>query len=282
MATRKRSAPSVDFRLRAIFTSYPRVHSPRLYGGGYDVGMIESYCGDIGQPLSPSDARELVPFFRYHRDGLADEALLLLNFYKGVQIIFDAEVTKVEESSIAVKAHPFQTVAIRNDGKTVLKSIEIHGDLLADASFPDPEDQETIVLSGFRPVQVLAENRQALRVELAEPVRSFVSHKASRLTGAMLDLTPGSVAILLPKNDILKTGYRVRINAALPHAPGTLEATHIDVGGDVVKVVRGTGASDLHIFTFLADLAQEQRISAFIGRRQMEILGEIKRLAGMT
>ncbi len=230
---------------------------------------------DPGEAVS---LEEILGSFRRLLAAPPPREFTLLNFYKGVRIEYPAEVVGVSEAFVIARVHPVQEAAIRVIGRTFAKGERFPCEVLADAKAPDPPDG-TARLFVLRHVAILADRREFLRVQFSPPPKADVIHKGSRFDGRLLDVSPRSAAVLMSANMPLKDGYRARIRASVG-AFGEGAPIPLDAEGDVVRIAEEGGLRRV-VFALLPDPRVEHTVSGIVARRQMEILREMKELAGL-
>ncbi len=232
----------------------------------------------IAPPGEAVPAEEILRAFRRILAASPPREFTLLNFYKGVRVEYPAEVVGVAADGVWARVHPVQEAAIRVIGRSFAKGERLPWALLVEGTTPDPPDG-TARLFDLRPVEILADRREFLRVQFSPPPKADVVHKGTRYDGRLLDVSPRSAAVLMSPNMPLKDGYRARIRAGVGTTPGE-EPVPLDAEGDVVRIAEEGGLRRV-VFTLLPDPRVEGTVSRIVAKRQMEILREMKELAAL-
>lgn len=234
---------------------------------------MDQYCIPVNKADYEKNIRGILQTFRDILNGTKENDISLLNYYKGIPINYPATLIGIDNEFVEFGTHPYQAVAIRNDGSTFLKSAHFPREILAEVFYVRVPRQE-VSLKNFLYTEVLAENRNYVRVALNEPTDTSVELETRSARGRLVDICLRSAAVDLPRELPIRPGAIARLRLALPMGAGNPEL-RIDVLGKMAKGTVEGGASRC-VFDLQGDAAVEARIARFIGHRQTEIVSEIR------
>lgn len=201
--------------------------------------------------------------------------LRLVNYYKGLPISYPATLVEVSGAVLELDVHPQQAVALGMSGRTCLKCSHFDLPLLAEVKDADVR-RMMASLHRFSYVELMAEQRASLRLELDPPCEAEIKSEAGTLAGKVLDVSLGGFSIRTSGPSKLAKGDEVMLRVMIPNllqnclTPLQVSATAVDSASEA------TG--DVCRFSICSDAQSESLISRFIFQRQVELIRELKEL----
>jgi hypothetical protein len=200
--------------------------------------------------------------------------LSLVNYYRGLPICYHATAVEMDRGTLELDVHRHQAMALQDNGQTFIKCDDFPSPMLALVQNVNLR-RMAASLRNFVFVDIMAERRSALRLELDPPLEVEVRIGATTMTARVLDLSLGGGCLHLPEPWYAE-GAEVSLRLAVPdplQKGSTLveaEALHI---GTFDRDGRG---GDLCRFSWKMDHQSERVISRFMFQRQVDIIREIK------
>ena len=197
----------------------------------------------------------------------------LLSYYKGLPISYPATIVELHNGLLELDVHQQQTIAIERTRQVFIKCDYFDGAILAEVQNADVR-RMTASLRNFRFVDIMAERRESLRLELEPQTEAEITEDAIKLPGRLLDISLGGFSIVTKVRTPLTKGVEVRLRIMVPNLLQDT-VTGIETKACHVETIH-EGVDDICRFSFHADAQSEATISRFIFQRQVEIIREIK------
>jgi hypothetical protein len=200
-------------------------------------------------------------------------AFRLVNYYKGLPISYPATIVEMANGTLELDVHQQQAVAIDRTRRVFIKCDYFDAPILAEVQNANVR-RMTASLRNFTFVEIMAERRDALRLELDPPTEAEISCELVKLSGKLSDLSLGGFSIRPAERCPIEKGVEVRLRVMIPNLlQNTL--TGIDTLACHVETIKETNY-DICRFSFQGDTQSEAAISRFIFQRQVELIREIK------
>ncbi|MDU0457972.1 MAG: PilZ domain-containing protein [Geobacteraceae bacterium] len=197
----------------------------------------------------------------------------LINYHKGLPIMYPATVVAVERGTLDLDVHPQQAVAIDGDRYTLIRSNLFPYAIAAHVQYVNVK-KHAVTLNKLCYVEILAEKRNAVRLNLDPPVDASIIHDGMEIVGKLLDISVQGVAMNLDHYLQIEAGTDVTIQFMLPdlalqkQVQMKLAATLVNIDGQ---------ASPYRCrFKVSPDKQQEQLISRYVFQRQVEVIHGLK------
>ena len=202
--------------------------------------------------------------------------LRLVNYYKGLPISYPATIVELNQGTLELDVHQQQAVAIDRLRRVFIKCDYFDSPILAEVQNANLR-RMCASLRNFTFVEIMAERRDALRLELEPPTEAEIRCDAVRLPGKLFDISLGGFSIRTTERCPFGRGAEVRLRVMVPDLlQNTL--TGIETAARHVETIN-EGSNDICRFSFQSDMKSEATISRFIFQRQVEIIREIKEAA---
>lgn len=237
--------------------------------------MDPYYYRSATQKSIHEDRSEIMAAFREITKRGPGVQLKLVNYYKGLPISYPATLAEVNGEVLELDVHPQQAVALQKSGRTCIKCSHFEHALLAEVKDADVRRQMAS-LYDLSFVDIMAEQRGALRLELEPSCEVVVTCEGRSLSGKVLDISLGGCSVLLEEAAPIGQGSNATLKIQVPNA---LQNTSTPV--EVESTLVGTGGSDGEIcrFSNTLDAYAEGVISRFIFQRQVDLIRELKELS---
>ncbi|MBF8281533.1 MAG: PilZ protein [Anaerolineales bacterium] len=207
----------------------------------------------------------------------SQEALVLLNEYKGVPVSYGASIRRVEGPTAIFKVHKYQAVCLTVEGKTKIQCRPLALAVAARAATVDVI-AGTATLTDFRPAIYTTERKQAVRVKPNLPVTLEVLPDKRIVAGRLESLSQSGMGIYLPPTEIafdpravFQSGMALNLRVQLP-----TEEAPIEVTGTVARGLQQEGVYTLAINLVMADAEAQRALSDYIAQRRAAIAQELQ------
>ncbi len=142
--------------------------------------------------------------------GRLKSDLKLVNYCDEVPVIYGATINEVNKDSVELAVHEHQTVIMKHDKSTIIKSKHFHNGLgvhcyAAYVNIP----KKVAILHNFAYAQIRAERREAVRVNVRENMPVRFSYENVTIEGRMVDISGNGISIvsdLVPATQINQSG----------------------------------------------------------------------------
>jgi len=197
----------------------------------------------------------------------------LVNYYKGLPISYPATIVEMSGGSLELDVHQQQAVAIDRTRRVFIKCGYFDNAILADVMNVDVR-RMSVSLRNFTFVEIMAERRDTLRLELEAPTDAVISSESQRLSGKLFDVSLGGFSIRTADRCPFGKGVEVRLRVMIPNLLQNTVTGLETVACHVETISEPNG--DICRFSFQGDTQSEAAISRFIFQRQVELIREIK------
>lgn len=213
------------------------------------------------------DSAEIVSILgRIYRGELPSD-IRLLNFYEEIPVNYPARIEYLEDDMVDLSTHQHQTVVMKLEKKTIIKSRHFPHEVLANV-FRVDVGKSLATVTNFAYVQVKAERRRFVRVTLKEPHEAVFVAGDQRVRGTIYDISLSGIALLTSDPPVIDTMTDGTLLFSIGDRPISLEAR-------LIKIIPES-SRNRYIFDFQIDSRDETAISQFIFQRQVEIIKELK------
>jgi hypothetical protein len=200
----------------------------------------------------------------------------LINYYKGLPIMYGATILGVDGWNLDLDVHPQQAVAIAEGRYTLLRSKLFPLAVVARAQYVNVK-KHIVSLNKLGFVEILAEKRRAVRLEL-DPPAPIIAQIGDLITrGTLVDISTQGVGMTADTFISIETGPGQLLKFMLPE-PATLKETLLVVPGSLVDIT-GDAAPYKYKFRISPNKHHEHLISRYSFQRQVEIIRSLKERA---
>lgn len=222
----------------------------------------------------------------------------LINYFKGLPIISSATILGVEHGNLDLDVNPLQAVAISIDRYTLIRSKLFPFPLAARVLYVNIK-KHMVTLNKLCYIELLAEKRAAVRVELDSPLKVSMMFDDQVVDGMLIDISLQGMALEVKEYLSLSRGSAITVKFMLPdlaakkheadgHSlkpPGESQSTEHGkplIKQSLVKVpaslvaIDGDGSPYRYKLKIMPEKHQEQLIARFSFHRQVEIIHGLK------
>lgn len=200
----------------------------------------------------------------------------LTNYYKGLPIIYPATILGVERGNLDLDVIPQQAVAIASDHYTLIRSKFFSYPVVAHVQYVNIK-KHTVSLNKLCFVEVLAEKRAAVRLNLEPPVRATIQYQDQSITGELVDISTQGIGVNVDTYIQIERGAELSVRFMLPD-PVLQKQTLIKVAAIIVDI-DGSASPYFYKCRIAPEKHQEQLISRYSFQRQVEIIRSLKEVA---
>ncbi len=228
------------------------------------------------QTTFDDDQAEILRTFLEKRTAKGGQDVKLTNYYRGLPITYPATILGVERGIIDLDVNQQQAIAMASDHYTLIRSPLFPQPIVAHVQYVNVK-KHVASLTKFCFVEVLAEKRAAVRLNLDPPVRATIRYEELEITGGLVDISTQGIAISVDDYAELETGAEMSVKFMLPD-PVLMKQTLIKVPATLVDIA-GSASPYRYRFRISPEKHQEQLISRYSFQRQVEIIRSLKELA---
>ena len=200
----------------------------------------------------------------------------ITNYHKGLPITYPATVLGVDRGSLDLDVNGPQAVAIANDRYTLIRSKLFPHTMVAFAQYVNIR-KHIVSLNKLCFVEVLAEKRTAVRLDMDPPTRSVIQYDQQKINGELISISTQGIAVSADSYVEAEVLVDSVVKFLLPDET-LMKQTLVSLKAKLVTIV-GNSAPYRYAFKIEPEKHQEQLISRFSFRRQVEIIRSLKELA---
>ena len=200
----------------------------------------------------------------------------LTNYYGGLPLNYPATILGVEHGNLDLDVNSQQAIAMASDHYTLIRSPLFTHPIVAHVQYINVK-KHLASLSKFCFVEVLAEKRAAVRLNLDPPVRATILYGDESIAGNLVDISTQGLAVTIDDLVELETGVEMAVKFMLPDSV-LLKQTLVKVPATLVDIV-GAALPYRCRFRISPEQHQEQMISRYIFQRQVELIRGLKETA---
>jgi hypothetical protein len=227
------------------------------------------------QKTFDDDQAEMLKHFLDNITTKDGSKVILTNYYKGLPIIYPATVVGVERGNLDLDVNSQQAVAIASDHYTLIRSKLFTYPIVAHVQYVNVK-KHAVSLNKLCYVEVLAEKRTAVRLDLEPPVRATIQIHGHSIVGELVDISTHGIAISVDSYAELEGDTELFVKFLLPD-PVLQKQTLVKVPATLVEIA-GDGSPYRYKFRITPEKHQEQLISRYSFQRQVEIIRGLKDL----
>lgn len=197
----------------------------------------------------------------------------LVTYYKGLPISYPATVVEISSGVLDLDVHQQQAVALESTQQVFIRCSSFDSAILADVQNVDVR-RMTAALKNFRFVEVMADRRESLRLELEPRTEVGISGAIGTLQGTLSDISLGGCCVRTQKELRMERGTQWNLRLNIPNL--LHNSMHsIETSSCYLDSTRQAD-EDVCSFSFESDPNNEAIISRYIFQRQVEIIRELK------
>ncbi len=198
----------------------------------------------------------------------------LINYHKGLPVSYNANIVGVDKGALELDVTPHQAVTISTERYTFLRSKLFKFPILARAQYVSVK-HKAISLRKLCFVEIMAERRKHLRLELDPPINAMFNSSAGIVKGKLIELSMGGAVISVSQSLEEVLGEDVSLSLMVPDAEQNT-VYNMKLPSKIVKVSEEK-EQKRYIFSINTDDKISDRVIAkYLFNRQVEIIRELK------
>ncbi|MGD0585661.1 MAG: PilZ domain-containing protein [Oryzomonas sp.] len=219
------------------------------------------------------DQAEIFAVLKYAFDDKKLPPLKLINYFKGLPLIYPATVAAVERDILELDVQPQQAVAMANNLYTLIRCKLFSHDIAAHVQYVNVP-RHAASLGKLRFAEIMAERRSSIRLELAHPTQAAFPFQGQDMPGRLSDISTSGAAISIDEYLDMPPGSETILRFMLPDLtqnklfPFKVEARLVQI--------KGSASPHSCCFAFSPEKLVEQQLSRYIFQRQIEIIRDLK------
>ena len=203
----------------------------------------------------------------------ADSSLTLTNIYQELPITHPASITDIRGRHLELATCELQLAAILHCNEVFLRSPHFDVPILGQLDSIDVQ-RGLVRLSNFCFSELLAENRETVRVRFKRPTNIIIHCALERISGVIHDISLGGCRINTLTRKGLEDSQELAVELkVIDKTTGLPNCTRIP--SRIVKI-SGESAPFNCVFCFNHTSQSERFLSVLINQRQLEIVKELR------
>lgn len=198
----------------------------------------------------------------------------LINYYKGLPVSFRANIAGIDKHSIDLDVHPQQVVAISAEHYTFIRSTLFKYDIVAKVQYVNIR-RKAILLRQFCYVEIIAERRRHIRLELDPPINALFNSSTGIVRGKLVELSmAGAVmSVAQPFDEVI--GEETNLSLMVPDIDQNT-TYNIKIPAKLVDVSDETKPRQYKFSIAADDRISDRVIAKYLYHRQVDIIRELK------
>lgn len=197
----------------------------------------------------------------------------LTNYYNGLPLNYPAKILGVERGNLDLEVNIQQAVAISSDHYTLIRCNVFPFPIVAHVQYVNIK-KHVVSLNKLCYVEILAEKRAAVRLNLDPPVPATITYDNQAIPGSLVDISTQGLAITMDELVTLDIGAEMSVKFLLPD-PVLMKQTLLKMSATLVAIV-GEASPYRYRFKIAPEKHHEQLISRYSFQRQVEIIRGLK------
>jgi len=210
----------------------------------------------------------------------SDNVVELINHYKGVPIIHEGIIIKVDESGVFIHTSNVQTLAILIEKSTTIESK--YFDFMIDAKFDYIDnDIREIKLTELSKLNVSSKSREQLRMIVDDDFHVIVRIKDKKINNKIIDVSVKSISLFLEQNDLSKDEVLdLTLGFTTHHKGGDIlfeDKNIISTKANIFKIISKNNGVEV-VLLFELSKFNEDELNKYIFERELEVIKEFRTL----
>jgi hypothetical protein len=200
----------------------------------------------------------------------------LVNYYKGLPLSYPATIVEMDRGTLEVDVHKQQAVVMEKNNYTFIKCDYFDSPIMAKAQSVNVAGMMAS-LHTFSFVQIMAESRNSLRLELEPQTETVLKWQGTSVAAKVIEISLGGFSARAMERCQIPIGEEISLKLMVPNllqntvSPLTATAK--------LMAITDEDGWDICRFCLTPDAQAEALLSRYIFQRQVEIIRELKELA---
>jgi hypothetical protein len=225
------------------------------------------------QTTFDDDQAAILKTFLEKRAAKDGSNVKLTNYYRGLPITYPATILGVDRGMLDLDVNQQQAIAMASDHYTLIRSPLFAHPIAAHVQYVNIK-KHVASLTKLCFVEVLAEKRAAVRLNLDPPVRATIRYDDQEIIGGLVDISTQGLAITVDDYIVPEPDAEMSVKFMLPD-PVLMKQTMIKVAAKLVDIA-GSASPYRCRLRISPEKHQEQLISRYSFQRQVEIIRSLK------
>ena len=198
----------------------------------------------------------------------------LINYHKGLPVSYNANIVAVDKGALELDVTPHQAVTISTERYTFLRSKLFKFPILARAQYVSVK-HKAISLRKLCFVEIMAERRKHLRLELDPPINALFNSSTGIVKGKLIELSMGGAVISVSQSLEEVLGEEISLSLMVPDAEQNT-VYNMKLPAKIVKVSEEKDQKRYIFSINTEDKISDRVIAKYLFNRQVEIIRELK------
>lgn len=201
----------------------------------------------------------------------------LINYYRGLPISYKAKVIGVEKDALDLDINSKQAVAISSERYTFIRSNIFKNAILAKAQYVSVK-HKTVSLRKLCFVEIMAERRKHIRLELEPPINAVVNPSSGIVRGKLVELSMGGAVMSIQQPFGGIVGEEATLTVMIPDIEQNT-TYNIKLPSKIIEVLDGVNSGRVRFSIATDDRINDRVVAKFLYHRQVDIIHELKETA---
>lgn len=229
------------------------------------------------QKTFDEDQADILAIIKAEIDKSFDLEVQLINYYRGLPVSFKAKIVGIDKDALDLDITPEQAVAISLERYTFIRSRLFKNPILAKAQYVSVK-HKAVSLRKLCYVEIMAESRKHLRLELDPPISAAFNSSTGMVRGKLVELSMiGAVmSVAKPFNEVL--GEEITLTAMVPDVEQNT-VYNIKIPSMLVAVLDEAVPRQIRLSINTDDRISDRVLAKYLYHRQVDIIRELKETA---
>lgn len=198
----------------------------------------------------------------------------LINYYKGMPVSYKANIAGIDKYTLDLDVHPQQAVAISAEHYTFLRSKIFKHDIIAKVQYVNVR-RKVILLRHMCYVEIIAEHRKHIRLELDPPLNAVFNTSRGIVRGKLVELSMAGavISVVQPFDEVI--GEETNLSLMVPDIEQNT-TYNIKVPAKLISVLDEAKPRQCKFSIVADDRISDRVISKYLYHRQVDIIRELK------
>jgi len=223
------------------------------------------------------DQAEIFAAFKNALKGRNLPPLKLINYFKGLPLMYSATVEGAERGILDLDVQSQQAVAMASDRYTLIRCKLFPHDIAAHVQYVNVARHSASV-SKLCYVEIMAERRNFIRLEPARTTQAVFPFNGRDVSGRLLDISTCGAAVTIDDFYDIPPDSGTTLSFMLPD-PAQDRLIPFKTEARLMHI-EGHSSPYNYCFSLHPEKLLEQQLSRYIFQRQIEIIRDLKDAAG--
>jgi hypothetical protein len=219
------------------------------------------------------DQAEILSIFKEELARHPRFQISLINYYHGLPVSCPAHIVSIEKDMIDLDVAPYQAFIMRHHHYTFIRSKVLKRDVHANVQYVNIV-KRAASLRKLCYVEIMAERRNYIRLELEKPQNASFKTKEGLVKGKLVEISINGACVQLLSSCHMELGEETTLTFMLHDSVQKVDytmktqATLVGIDGDTLP--------RRYRFAIAPDKILDRAIAKYLFQRQIDIIQEIK------